>query len=117
LKAIHIVLFEGKPDLTRCDVRRTLAPLSIRYFNVGTAARMRVSSVILRSASRGTFRSARTSTLLPSKSALLKSPTDFFFASVTRRVRLDRDREFTVADSDWETVKRGALVLLEAKPC
>jgi hypothetical protein len=34
--------------------RRTLAPLSTRYFRVGTAARMRVSSVMFRSASRGT---------------------------------------------------------------
>jgi hypothetical protein len=34
--------------------------LSRRYLSVGMAARMRVSSEILRLASRGTFRSART---------------------------------------------------------
>ncbi len=39
-----------------------MAPLSVRYFSVGTAARMRVSSVMFCSLSRGTLRSARTNT-------------------------------------------------------
>lgn len=47
----------GRP---RWDVSSTLAPLSTRYLRVGIAARMRVSSVILRSLSSGTLRSART---------------------------------------------------------
>lgn len=52
-------------ERTRCDVRRTLAPLSTRYLRVGTAARMRVSSLIFWESSMGTLRSARTSTRLP----------------------------------------------------
>ena len=54
---------------------------------VGTAARMRVSSVILRSLSRGTLRSQRTNTVLPSRSAFLRSPTDFFLASTLSAAR------------------------------
>lgn len=54
-------------ELTRCDVRRTLAPLSTRYFRVGTAARIRVSSLMFCASSMGTLRSARTSTRLPCK--------------------------------------------------
>ncbi len=45
---------------TRWLVSSTRAPLSSRYLSVGMAARMRVSSVMLRSLSSGTFRSART---------------------------------------------------------
>ena len=45
---------------TKWLVSSTLAPLSVRYFSVGMAARMRVSSVIFRSLSSGTFRSALT---------------------------------------------------------
>ena len=48
---------------------------------------MRVSSVILRSLSRGTLRSQRTNTVLPSRSAFLRSPTDFFFASTLSAAR------------------------------
>jgi hypothetical protein len=50
---------------TRWDVSSTFAPLSTRYLRVGIAARIRVSSEMLRSASMGTLRSARTSTRLP----------------------------------------------------
>ena len=57
-----------------------MAPFSTRYSRVGIAARMRVSSVMTPSL-RGTLRSQRTNTTLPSRSAFLRSPTDFFAAS------------------------------------
>jgi len=63
-----------------------LAPFSTRYSRVGMAARMRVSSVISPSL-RGTLRSQRTNTVLPSRSAFLRSPTDFFLASTLKAAR------------------------------
>lgn len=47
-------------ERARWLVSSTREPLSIRYLSVGMAARMRVSSVMFRSLSSGTFRSART---------------------------------------------------------
>ncbi len=47
----------------------TLAPFFMRYSMVGTVARIRVSSVIF-FPSRGTFRSTRTNTRLPLRSAV-----------------------------------------------
>src|SRR5579884_2281312 len=55
----------GRP---RWDIKMTDAPLSSRYWIVGRAALMRVSSVMFRSASRGTLKSTRTRTLLPATS-------------------------------------------------
>ena len=79
------------PDLgrPRWEERRTLAPLSIRYFTVGTDARMRVSSEMV-FPSRGTFRSQRTRTFLPLRSASVRSPTDFLAIS-TGDDRVTRD--------------------------
>lgn len=65
--------------------RQTFAPLSLRYLRVGIAARIRVSSVIFRLSSSGTFKSARTKTTLPLSSSSPRSPTDFFAASTTKR--------------------------------
>mmetsp|Transcript_12527 Transcript_12527/g.43499 ORF Transcript_12527/g.43499 Transcript_12527/m.43499 type:complete len:370 (+) Transcript_12527:970-2079(+) len=77
------------PDLgrPRWDDSITLAPFLVRYSMVGTAARMRVSSVMFRSASRGTLRSARSNTTLPLSSASERSPTDFLAACTLRAVR------------------------------
>lgn len=58
----------------------TLAPLDIKYLIVGTAARMRVSSVILKESSKGTLRSALINTFFPFKSPSFKLPTLFFVA-------------------------------------
>ena len=52
----------GRP---RWEHRITAAPLSSRYLMVGSAALMRVSSVMFLSASSGTLKSQRTSTFLP----------------------------------------------------
>merc|ERR1719453_2202443 len=68
---------EGKVVLVRCDLN---APFSCRYLTVGTDARMRVSSVMVLPSS-GTLRSQRTSTTLPSRSLLERSPTDFLAIS------------------------------------
>ena len=59
-----------------------MAPFFTKYSNVGIAARMRVSSVMFKSLSSGTFKSQRTKTVWPSKSFFVKSPTDFFFIVV-----------------------------------
>merc|ERR1719502_1149016 len=69
----------GRP---RWDERSTFAPLSIRYFTVGTDARMRVSSVMVLPSS-GTFKSQRTRTFLPLRSASARSPTDFLAISMS----------------------------------
>mmetsp|Transcript_25833 Transcript_25833/g.49055 ORF Transcript_25833/g.49055 Transcript_25833/m.49055 type:complete len:201 (-) Transcript_25833:42-644(-) len=74
----------GRP---KWDVSNTFAPLSTKCWMVGMAARMRVSSVMFLSASIGTFKSARTNTRLPSKSALLRSPIDFLTASTVKLAR------------------------------
>mmetsp|Transcript_25367 Transcript_25367/g.78092 ORF Transcript_25367/g.78092 Transcript_25367/m.78092 type:complete len:202 (+) Transcript_25367:568-1173(+) len=67
--------FFGRP---KCEQTVTLAPLLQRYSIVGMEAVMRVTSVISRSAFRGTLRSQRMSTFLPFKSDSLRSSTDFF---------------------------------------
>ena len=64
-----------------------MAPFLTRYSRVGMAARMRVSSVISRSALRGTLRSQRTNTTLPLRSASVRSPTDFLAASTLKAAR------------------------------
>src|SRR5437764_7977718 len=63
----------GRP---RCDMRMTAAPLSNKYCMVGSDARMRLSSVICRSASTGALKSTRTSTRFPAASI---SRTVFLF--------------------------------------
>ena len=78
----------GRP---RCDDSSTFAPFSIRYLTVGTDARMRVSSVIVLPSS-GTFRSQRTRTTLPFRSASERSPTDFLAISIDD-ARATRDEE------------------------
>ena len=55
----------GRP---RCEQRMTAAPCSSRYLIVGSAALMRVSSVMFLFSSRGTLKSQRTSTFLPETS-------------------------------------------------
>ena len=57
----------------------TLAPFLIKSSMVGSAARMRVSSLIFPVAlSMGTLKSTRTKTRLPAKSASVKFATVFF---------------------------------------
>ena len=53
---------------------------------VGTAARMRVSSVMFWFSSSGTLRSARTKTRFPSRSASVRSPTLFLAMVAMARV-------------------------------
>ncbi len=72
------------PLHTRWLERMTLAPFLMRYLMVGTAARMRVSSVMTSLSSNGTLRSARTNTRLPLSSASPRSPTLFFLAIQTK---------------------------------
>merc|ERR1719261_25379 len=71
--------FSSGPSLgrPRWEHASTLAPLLQRYSIVGIEAVMRVSSVISRSAFRGTFRSHRISTVFPFRSASPRSSTDF----------------------------------------
>ena len=57
---------------TRWVERMTLAPWLCKYLMVGTAARILVSSVMLKLSSKGTLRSTLTNTLLPFKSACFK---------------------------------------------
>ena len=58
-------------------VKITLAPLEVKSWIVGRAARIRVSSVI-EPLSRGTLKSTRTNTRFPDKSDADKSATVFF---------------------------------------
>ena len=81
-----------------------MAPFSTRYSRVGMAARMRVSSVMTPSL-RGTFRSQRTNTVLPSRSAFLRSPTDFFLASTLKAAR----GAFATARALTEDLAKNAL--------
>lgn len=57
---------------TRWVERMTMAPWLCKYLMVGTAARILVSSVMLKLSSKGTLRSTLTNTLLPFKSACFK---------------------------------------------
>merc|ERR1719498_27523 len=95
------------PDLgrPRCDERSTLAPFSIRYLTVGTDARMRVSSVIVLPSS-GTFRSQRTRTFLPLRSASVRSPTDAFFISTQPERAATRDCESFEAERPVYVVEK-----------
>mmetsp|Transcript_1066 Transcript_1066/g.2448 ORF Transcript_1066/g.2448 Transcript_1066/m.2448 type:complete len:239 (+) Transcript_1066:151-867(+) len=97
--------------LPRCEVRRTLAPLSRRYLMVGTAALILVSSVMLRSPSRGTLRSALTKTFFPLRSDSERSPTERLAASTTSlRPLWARPKAFL-----WWEVTRSALPLAKAE--
>lgn len=104
--------------LTRWEVTITLAPLSMRNLRVGTAALIRVSSVIVPSL-RGTLRSALTNTLLPRSSPVVRSPTDFLTSTMTRpRLRMGTATDYcTERRLIWvvlNEVARGADIL---QPC
>ncbi len=63
IRSFSTTLPLGRP---RCEARIILHPLSMRYFIVGNAERILVSSITLPSSERGTLKSTRTKTLFPS---------------------------------------------------
>ena len=79
----------------------TLAPLLMRCLMVGMAARTRVSSVMFWLSSRGTLRSARTSTRFPSRSAAARSPTLFLAIVAAARVPRPADDAERQREATW----------------